>query len=104
MEITPRLVDRSVPQEYVLRPLLWYMCINPIFNHSILSVVGITCYAGDTPIIAGGTSWWQKTRLMVAAGASVVSMVGNLGQSASIQKKEDLWLHGLPGYRPPPPI
>ena len=55
-------VERGIPQGSVLGPLLWSIGYNHVLKIALPKSVQLICYAGDTLLVAGGTSWESTLR------------------------------------------
>lgn len=74
-----RAVEHGVPQGSVLGPLLWIICCSYVLETTLLTGVQLFCYADDTLVVPGGSSWDSALRRAQSVDNAVVDRIHELG-------------------------
>ena len=84
-------MERGVPQDFVLSPLLWNLKYDLVLRAAVPDGAEILAYADDTLVIAGGSTWTRTLRIMEVAVAAVINEMKKLGLTITLDKTGALW-------------
>jgi hypothetical protein len=87
-----RPIERRVPQESVLGPILWITAFDRVLRCPRPLGTDVVCYADDTLVLAGGRWWHETTNLTEDAVACVIHETKKLELRVSPTKSE------VPGF------
>ncbi|EFN85236.1 hypothetical protein EAI_02326, partial [Harpegnathos saltator] len=88
-----RTMERGIPQESVLGPLLWDIAFDRVLRTPLPDSCHVVCYADDTLVVAEGENWGDARLRAEAAVVSVVGTIGDLGLKVAPLKTEAVYFH-----------